>query len=67
MVREVWELRRKEKGTLMAFLDESKAYDTVWREGLNMRRNLGCMHVKPTLIGQLHCMHELKGWSKMRQ
>ncbi len=51
----------------MAFLDESKAYDTVLGEGLDMRHDLDCMRVKPTLIGQLDCMHELKGWSKMRQ
>ena len=26
--------RRKRRGTYLAFLDVSKAYDTVWREGL---------------------------------
>ena len=35
ILRGVCELRRKEKkGTYMAFLDVSEAYDTVWREGL---------------------------------
>ena len=35
ILRGVCELRRKEKkGTYVAFLDVSKAYDTVWREGL---------------------------------
>ena len=38
VLRGVCELRRK--GTYLAFLDVSKAYDTVWREGLweKMRR-----------------------------
>ncbi len=35
----------------MAFLDESKESDTVWQEGLDMRHDLDCMHVKPALIG----------------
>ena len=35
ILRGVCELRRKEKkGTYMAFLDVSKAYDTVWRDRL---------------------------------
>ena len=35
ILRGVFELRRKEKkGTYMAFLDVSKAYDTVWCDGL---------------------------------
>ena len=35
ILRGVCELRRREKkGTYLAFLDVSKAYDTVWREGL---------------------------------
>ena len=34
-LRGICELRRrKRRGTYMAFLDVSKAYDTVWREGL---------------------------------
>ena len=28
------ELRKREKKTYLAFLDVSKAYDSVWREGL---------------------------------
>ena len=56
ILRGVCELRRKErKGTYMAFLDVSKVYDTVWREGswrkiqqYGVRRSLftsvkGCM------------------------
>ena len=27
-------MRKRRKGTYLAFLDVSKAYDTVWREGL---------------------------------
>ena len=41
VLRGVCELRRRRrKGTYLAFLDVSKAYDTVWREGLweKMRR-----------------------------
>ena len=35
ILRGLCELRRKKKkGPYMAFLDVSKAYDTVWREGL---------------------------------
>ena len=35
ILRGVCELRRREKkGAYLAFLDVSKAYDTVWREGL---------------------------------
>ena len=35
ILRGVCELRRKKRrGTYLAFLDVSKAYDTVWREGL---------------------------------
>ncbi len=35
ILRSVCELRkRKRKGTYLAFMDVSKAYDTVWREGL---------------------------------